>query len=152
MCFKKSIKKIARPERYQTFPNTDYYRKHTSLQKHQIQGSNLFLFLFRSDFLFFFFFPLGRGGSSSSREGLRTQSRVWQNDSLIQIQSSRTLINEINSKGAVWEVAAGRTASHAETLQPQMTRVISLVKAASEDAFMHYSKESAAYRPVLLRF
>lgn len=40
---------------------------------HLILGTDLLLFLFRSDFLFFFF-PLGRGESSSSKEGLQAET------------------------------------------------------------------------------
>lgn len=39
-----------------------------------ILATDLFLFLFRSDFLFFFF-PLGRGESSSSKEGLQAETQ-----------------------------------------------------------------------------
>lgn len=42
-------------------------------QSHLMWGTDLFLFLFRSDFLFFFF-PLGRGESSSSEEGLQADT------------------------------------------------------------------------------
>lgn len=48
-------------------------QQQTSLHSHLILGTDLFLFLFRSDFLFFFF-PLGRGESSSSKEGLQAET------------------------------------------------------------------------------
>lgn len=48
-------------------------QQYISLQSHLILGTDLFLFLFRSDFLFFFF-PLGRGETSSSKEGLQAET------------------------------------------------------------------------------
>lgn len=48
-------------------------QQYTSAQSHLILGTDLFLFLLRSDFLFFFF-PLGRGESSSSKEGLQAET------------------------------------------------------------------------------
>lgn len=48
-------------------------QQYSWLQSHLILGTDLFLFLFRSDFLFFFF-PLGRGERSSSKEGLQGET------------------------------------------------------------------------------